>query len=52
MSGSGGDDSFFSSEILLLVGALVVFVVLFQAGVVASFGQWLGQMMGNGIPVP
>jgi hypothetical protein len=46
-----GDD-FFSSDMLLLVGVLLGFLVLFQSGVVATVGEWLGNLMMNGAPVP
>jgi hypothetical protein len=52
MSGSGDDDNFFSSEVVLLVGALVAFVVLVQVGVVGRIGDWLAHLMTNGVPLP
>jgi hypothetical protein len=50
--GGSGDDSFLSSEIVLLIGALVVFVVLLQAGVVAPVGEWVGEIMLEQRPIP
>jgi hypothetical protein len=52
MSGSGDDDNFFSSEIVLVIGAVVGVLLLLQAGFVASVGEWLGHMMADGIPFP
>ena len=51
MSG-GGDDGFFSSEIVLIVGGLVLFLVLVQMGLVGSAGEWLGNLMTRGAPLP
>jgi hypothetical protein len=42
----------FSSDLVLLVGGVVVFLVLLQAGVVATVGEWLGHMMTGGVRVP
>jgi hypothetical protein len=52
MPGSGGDDNLFSSEIVLTIGAIVGFLILLQAGVVATVGEWLGRMMAGGIRFP
>jgi hypothetical protein len=47
----GGDDGFFSSEIVLLLVGLVALVLVVQFGL-GAFGSWLGEVMTAKAQVP
>jgi hypothetical protein len=50
MSGDG-NDGLFSGEVVLVLVGLVLLLVVMQVGI-GSIGEWLGELMSNGAPVP